>query len=164
MVQQFINSLAPGKFELNLNYVILKRILMIDVWAISCEIALMWVSLDFPDDQSTLVQVMALVPSGNKPLPEPMLTQIYVAIWCHSATMWWIVLRKIQIYLHCLSFHWDGRSDHLFHMKDKDMLVPHCQYHGSWWPGVAKSQGISSHSIDVILPEYSSLSTTRLND
>ena len=24
-----------------------------------------------------------LVPSGNKPLPEPMLTQIYVAIWCH---------------------------------------------------------------------------------
>ena len=24
-----------------------------------------------------------LVPSGNKPLPEPMLTQIYVAIWRH---------------------------------------------------------------------------------
>ena len=24
-----------------------------------------------------------LVPSGNKPLPEPMLTQIYVAKWCH---------------------------------------------------------------------------------
>ena len=24
-----------------------------------------------------------LVPSGNKPLPEPMLTQISVAIWCH---------------------------------------------------------------------------------
>ena len=23
-----------------------------------------------------------LVPSGNKPLPEPMLTKIYVAIWC----------------------------------------------------------------------------------
>ena len=28
-----------------------------------------------------------LVPSGNKPLPEPMLTKIYVAIWCHKATM-----------------------------------------------------------------------------
>ena len=24
-----------------------------------------------------------LVPSDNKPLPEPMLTQIYVAIWYH---------------------------------------------------------------------------------
>ena len=34
-----------------------------------------------------------LVPSGNKPLPEPMLTQIYVVVnpdlccWCHSATL-----------------------------------------------------------------------------
>ena len=28
-----------------------------------------------------------LVPSGNKPLAEPMLTQFYVAIWCHKVTM-----------------------------------------------------------------------------
>ena len=28
-----------------------------------------------------------LVPSGNKPLPEPMMTQIYVTIWRHLATM-----------------------------------------------------------------------------
>ena len=28
-----------------------------------------------------------LVPSGNKPLPEPMLTQIHAAIWLHKATM-----------------------------------------------------------------------------
>ena len=28
-----------------------------------------------------------LVPSGNKPLPEPMLTQTSVAIWHHYATM-----------------------------------------------------------------------------
>ena len=28
-----------------------------------------------------------LVPSGNKPLPETMLTQIYVAIWHHGAIM-----------------------------------------------------------------------------
>ena len=37
---------------------------MIDGWGISCEIALIWLSLDFSDDQSTLVQVMA---------------------WCHQA-------------------------------------------------------------------------------
>ena len=35
--------------------------------------------LDFVDDKSALVQVG----SGNKPLREAMLTQIYVAIWCH---------------------------------------------------------------------------------
>ena len=29
----------------------------------------------------------ALVPSGIKPLPEPMLTHMYVAIWHHQAAM-----------------------------------------------------------------------------
>ena len=63
---QFIfNSLAPGKFEWNFRLVIFKQILVIDVWGISCEIALIWMTLDFTDDQSTLVQVMA---------------------WCHQAT------------------------------------------------------------------------------
>ena len=40
-------------------YVIFKQILVIDGWGISCEIVLIWMSLDFTDDQSTLVQVMA---------------------------------------------------------------------------------------------------------
>ena len=61
----FINSLAPGKFEWNFRYVIFKEILVIDGWGISCEIAVIWISLVFTDDQSTLVQVMA---------------------WCHQAT------------------------------------------------------------------------------
>ena len=54
-----VNSLAAGKFEWNFKYVIFKQILVIDVGGISCEIALLWMSLDFTDDQSTLVQVMA---------------------------------------------------------------------------------------------------------
>ena len=53
------NSLAPGKFEWNFRHVIFKQILAIDGWGISCEIALIWMSLDFINDQSTLVQVMA---------------------------------------------------------------------------------------------------------
>ena len=55
----YINSLAPGKYEWNFRHVIFKQILVIDGWDISCEIALIWMSLDFADDQSTLVQVMA---------------------------------------------------------------------------------------------------------
>ena len=39
--------------------VIFKQLLVIDGWGISYEIALIWMSLDFTDDQSTLVQVMA---------------------------------------------------------------------------------------------------------
>ena len=58
------NSLTPRKFQLTFRYVIFKRILVIDGWGISFDIALVWMSLDFTDDQSTLVQVMA---------------------WCHQA-------------------------------------------------------------------------------
>ena len=54
-----LGPLAPGKFEWNCRHVIFKQILVIDDWGISCEIALIWMSLDFTDDQSTLVQVMA---------------------------------------------------------------------------------------------------------
>ena len=72
----YINSLAPGKFEWNFGYVILKLILVIDGWGICCEIALMWMSLDFTDDESTLVQVMAWC---RQAIPN----QISVTIWRH---------------------------------------------------------------------------------
>ena len=57
-LQGRFNSLAPGKFEWNFRYVIFKQILVIDGWGISSEIALIWMSLDFTDDKSILVQVM----------------------------------------------------------------------------------------------------------
>ena len=57
-----LNSLVPGKFEWNFRHVTFKQI---DGWGMSCEIALIWMSLDFISGQSTLVQVMA---------------------WCHQAT------------------------------------------------------------------------------
>ena len=57
--RDLLNSLAPGKFKWNFGYVIFKRVLVIDGWGISCEIALIWISLYFTDNQSRLVQVMA---------------------------------------------------------------------------------------------------------
>ena len=53
-----LKLIGPWEIE-NFIYVIFKRILVIDGWGISCEIALIWMSLDFTDDQSTLVQIMA---------------------------------------------------------------------------------------------------------
>ena len=41
-----------------------------------------------------------LVPSGNKPLPEPMLTQISVTIRCHKATMTSLTKHSIQKFMH----------------------------------------------------------------
>ena len=37
-----------------------------------------------------------LVPSDNKPLPEPMLNQIYGAIWHHKATMRYLPPDKVK--------------------------------------------------------------------
>ena len=76
------NSLAPEKFEWNFRYAISNRILVIDGSGISCEIALIWMSLDFTDAVN-IGSGNGLVPSGSKPLPEPMLTQIYVVKWRH---------------------------------------------------------------------------------
>ena len=68
-----INSLAPGEFQQNFSYVIFKWILVIDGWGIACEIALIWMSLDLLW-KVNIGSGNGLVSSGNKPLPEPMLT------------------------------------------------------------------------------------------
>ena len=54
-----INSLAPRKFEWNFRLMIYKKVLVINGWGLSCEMALIWMSLDFTYDQSTFVHVMA---------------------------------------------------------------------------------------------------------
>ena len=79
----WLNSLAHGKFEWNFRHVIFKQILS-DWWLRhllwNCTnvnvTGLHWWSINIGSGNG-------LVPSGNKPLPEPMLTQIYVAIWRH---------------------------------------------------------------------------------
>ena len=42
--------------------------------------------------------------------------------------------------------------------KTSTQRVLHSQYHGCWWLGDARNQGISSHDIDFLLTEYSSQS------
>ena len=54
----WINTLAPGRFECLLQ-VIIKPILMTDGLGISYGIDLRWISLNFTDAKSTLVQVIA---------------------------------------------------------------------------------------------------------
>ena len=57
---------------------------MIGIFRSSTDYTPRLMAQDVIDDESMLVQVMAWCrPSGNKPLPEPMLTQISVAMWRH---------------------------------------------------------------------------------
>ena len=58
-----------------------------DILSIQININLEWMPEDLVDGKSTLVQVMALVPEGTKPLSEPMLTKISDAMLRLYATM-----------------------------------------------------------------------------
>ena len=52
----------------------------------------------------------------------------------------------------------DGTGSWIFFLvEDKDPLILHSQYHCCWWPGNARSQGISNHGIDLFLPEFQHL-------
>ena len=47
-----------------------------------------------------------------------------------------------------------------FLKEDTNPFILHSQYHDCWWPGAVHRQGISSHGIYMIIPEYSPLSAT----
>ena len=70
-----------GRCWFNFREVIFKLTLMNGGWGISYEIALKWMPQDLTD--VNIGSGNGLVPSGNTPLPEPMLTEICVAKWRH---------------------------------------------------------------------------------
>ena len=67
---------------------------MIDEGDISCEIAPRWMSLDLTDDVN-IDSANGLVPSGTKPLSEPMLT----VLCCHMVSL------SLNKYRNCCTNH-----------------------------------------------------------
>ena len=43
---------------------------------------------------------------------------------------------------------------------EKHGSIYHVQYRGCWWPVIKRNQGISRHDIDLVMLEYSSLTST----
>ena len=74
--------------------------------------------------------------------------------------MWWIVLKKHRnvFTFYIIRGHWDGSGSW---NTSSWTMRNHLSYIGWWWPGKTRIQGISSLSIDPVIPEYSSLSTNR---
>ena len=46
----------------------------------------------------------------------------------------------------------------IFPVENEDLFILCRQYHGCWWPGNARSQGISSNDIGLVILECSGLS------
>ena len=74
------NSLVPGRFENNFQNVFFKLISWIDTLINSCETVLKTTTEPIWREVN-IVSGNGLVPSGNKPLPAPILSKIAVAIW-----------------------------------------------------------------------------------
>ena len=70
---RIITSLVRGRCGDDFKSVNFSLIVRIDFLSTTYEIALRWMPQNISDDESTLVQEMAWLSSGNKPLPHPML-------------------------------------------------------------------------------------------
>ena len=58
-----------------------------------------------------------------------------------------------NMHLHFMSFLHNNKTQVVeIPPQDKDLPTLHDQYHGCWWPGDARSQGISNHDFDLVKP------------
>ena len=83
VVLLWFNSLYPEECGYRFKNLIFMIILLIETWGIFREIILGWMSQELIDDVN-LGSGNGLVPSGNEPLPEPLLLHLP---WCHVASL-----------------------------------------------------------------------------
>ena len=108
--------------------------------------------------------------SGNCTGIDRIVHGIFVTTWCHvtDGALTYVALNSLsrQKYIF-ISYHFSALRWHsLFKsllVEDKDLIIWQSQYHGYWWPVDSRSQGISSHGIDLALLKYLSRSTRKVN-
>ena len=83
-VSSRVNSFLPGQIGRHFADDIFKRLLMNEKLCISIRISLKFVPKGPIDNKSALVQVMAWCRTGNKLLPEPMMSQFTDAYMRHK--------------------------------------------------------------------------------
>ena len=127
-----INSLSPGRFKVNFRWIIFKLNLVVNGWGISCETALIWLSLDHTHDKSTLVQVMACCLTA----PSHYLNQCWpksLSPYGVTRLQWVNILRPGDAYLHhftssnwspiSLRWHHNGRDSVSNHQPHDCLLT-----------------------------------------
>ena len=81
--------------------------------------------LYLPHDKTTLVHVNDLVPSGNKTLPDSMLTHFCVVLWVDNL--------GIIFTFFIISQQWDDPGSVL--VESRNTVILHYHFHGCWCPG-----------------------------
>ena len=126
------------------------------------KISLKFIHKGLIDNISTLVQIMASGQTGAKPLSEPMLIILLMHIcitwlqWVNTGRAEFILGETSNIFLIFYNFwalRWYRYLKSLL-MEDMDSFNFYNQYHGCWGPDDARSQGISSHGIELVILEW----------
>ena len=76
---------------------------------------------------------------------------------------WFFIWRKVEE-IFTLSIHSQNKSYRYFKyflIQDKHAFILHSQYHGCWWSGGSRIQGINSHGVDLVFPNYFTVITRR---
>ena len=100
------------------------------------------------------------------PIKEFFLDVCYTTRWLTPVLWIWFKKLKDTFAFSIISQHWDGTIHaqpvvvKSVVLEDTDPFILHIQYHGCWCPGDARSQGINSHGIDLVILE-SSVSTPK---
>ena len=76
------------------------------------------------------------------------------------STLFWENIRN----LHIISIHHMSNLWRLTDKEDKNNWIFQIQYLCCWWPGDTRSQGISNHSIDLVVLDNSKFGTRRLKN
>ena len=127
-----LKSLVPGRFKWNFRWVILKLILVIDGWGISCEIALKCMPVDLIDDKAALVQAMAWCRQATSHYLSqcwPRSMSPYGVTWPRWVNVWCLFDTKQYLYL-------------LSYMKTDDT--------GIWYPFSSKTRAHLSYTVNTM--------------
>ena len=68
---------------------------------------------------------------------------------------------KNRLEFSMISQHWYNACSLVMANMPVSLLI---QYHYCWWPGDTRTQGISNNGIDIVITEYSGLSTGGVNN
>ena len=71
------------------------------------------------------------------------------SINAYSAELSWRAINMCSILYYSLTWL-KPRQLKFTHKEDRYLHIVHSQYLGSWWPGDARSQGISRYDIDIV--------------
>ena len=106
--------------------------------------------------------VVGAVPTRHASTTSELSTILFPKVHLTLEVWWYLRKYKIFFTFPIILQHLNGTRPQVVDpllVEGKNLFIQQSQYHGCWWPGDSRSQGISNHSIDLDFQKYSSIRT-----